>query len=81
MRIMTAHRRHVASFNFYGKDYPMQKLLVMSVAPIVVAAGYDGAYEFEATSSAGVRTKGHAHPATGRVLPRGLLCCDTCLET
>lgn len=41
----------------------------------------DGAYEFEATSSAGVRIKGHAHPATGEVLPRGLLCCDTCLET
>ena len=39
----------------------------------------DGAYEFEATISAGVRIVAHAHPATGEVLPREL-CCDKCLE-
>ena len=40
----------------------------------------DGAYEFEATISAGARIVAHAHPATGEVLPRDVLCCDRCLE-
>ncbi len=28
----------------------------------------DGAYEFEATNSAGARVEGYAHPATGEIL-------------
>lgn len=37
------------------------------------------AYEFEATDSAGARIEAYAHPATGKVLPRGVLCCAPCL--
>ncbi len=67
---------------------PAQWLSPSDLTQKLAAQGYrvheievdQGAYEFEATSSAGLRIEGHAHPATGEVLPPGLLCCDSCLE-
>jgi hypothetical protein len=53
-----------------------QWLAVPAVIEKLEAQGYkvheievdDGAYEFEATTAAGVRVEGHAHPATGELL-------------
>lgn len=68
---------------FAGDDYAGrlnvprdQWLSVPAVIQKLEAQGYkvreieadDGAYEFEATTAAGVRVEGHAHPATGELL-------------
>jgi len=53
-----------------------QWLPVSQVTQKLEAAGYkvheieadDGAYEFEATDSAGLRVEGYVHPATGEIL-------------
>jgi hypothetical protein len=77
-RSCIAERLNVPRARWLSTSEVTQKLVLQGYQVHEIEVD-DGAYEFEATTSAGAKIEGHAHPATGEVLLRSVLCCDRCL--